>query len=144
MGQTEGVDRANRGVPSAVRVTEPDLPAFCRRLLQHVEVAGSVGGPVPPPPVRVEHYGRSGGFGAGAEGLREGPHQLAQRRLQFGRRRRRRPGHQEQRPRLLGGQAREVSPAASQQPPAPASPPLRVNGEAGHAKGLEVTPSRPF
>jgi hypothetical protein len=75
-----------------------------------------------------------------AERLGERPHQLAQRPLELRAGARGRAGGQEQGPCLGGAEPAQVGPAATGEAPAPAAALLGVDGEAGHAERIEVSP----
>ncbi len=94
------------------------------------------------PPGRVHDDRLGGGLRVRAEGPRQRAQQLAQRRPRGGRRRGRRAEQEEQRPRLRGGQARQVGAGAAQQLPPAAPAGLRVDGDAGGREGLQVAPRR--
>ena len=84
-----------------------------------------------------------GGLGVLAEGRREGLHELAQGRPDLGRGVGR-PGDQEERPGLVGGQAAQVGACPADQLPPAAAPGLGVDGDPGHGEALEVAAGRPL
>ncbi len=119
-------------------VAEHDLFAGDDGVLDRVEVFGRrtfVRRAVPTRRVDVDRARRR--FGVGTEPFGQGAHELAERGLDAGRRRRR-PGDHEQRPRLGRGEAAQVGASATRQSPAAVAALRRVDGQPGHPEGVEI------
>ncbi len=99
-------------------VAEHDLLALDDRALHGVEVRGLFArrGDVVPPD-RVDDHRGGRGLGVGTELLWQRSGELAQRRLHFGRCRRRRPGDEEQRSRLGSSETAQVGATSTDQLP---------------------------
>lgn len=99
--------------------------------------------PTPVPGLGIHHDRHAGGLGVVTERFGEGPDQFAQGRLHLrggGRRTR----HQEESACLGLGEPAQVGLAAARQAPPPGPALDRVDRQAGHPEGLQVTPGGPF
>ena len=120
--EPERIHGARRGTPVPSPVVHLDPDSLNDGALQRVEVVRRSRHAVVPSG-RVEHDRAGRCFGVVAEGRRQGLHELAQRGPDFGCGAGR-SGDQEERPRLVGGQAAEVRPRPADQLPASTSPGL--------------------